>query len=256
MKIEKLLLTGFLFLSLTIPSFGAVNISVKGEKITAKTSVKGKAGLIGCEIPNLKKVKAYVFELMYRAPAKNRTCNSNLTEEWRRVSVISTNKYQVSFDHLPPGDYQIIAHVSKATGCLIKIKGQEEKVKSIVQEEEVSKTVRVTEAPPIPPTPITYSTVKKTGNTLSLNQKINIYPNPANSYLHIDMTKVAATEHIKLNLIDFLGNTIFNMDINNKTIIKIDLSPYPEGSYLLSIEDDQGNRNVQKLLILHQSDMN
>lgn len=73
-------------------------------------------------------------------------------------------------------------------------------------------------------------------NTLDAD-KIEIFPNPSNEFLKISNLK---NLHInKISFFNLLGQNIFNLEINgNKEGIKIDLSNFEKGPYLLLIYTD------------------
>lgn len=80
------------------------------------------------------------------------------------------------------------------------------------------------------------SSKEKPISTEYLNDFIEFYPNPTSSYLNI-IIKGDAEEH-KVSFYDFYGKLLFSKKYPNSTSlqrIKLDLRPYADGIYYLSI---------------------
>jgi hypothetical protein len=90
------------------------------------------------------------------------------------------------------------------------------------------------------------STASKVSNTSlkTLNDLgINVYPNPANDYLTIELSKY---ENTNITLLNILGDVVLNKQIKNSE--KLELSNLSKGIYFLSIENLTG-KATQKLII-------
>jgi len=77
-----------------------------------------------------------------------------------------------------------------------------------------------------------------------IKQNIQIYPNPTNDKITIDMADV--TENTTVNIVNFAGQTIYRSNISDlKTII--DLSSYSQGMYMVNIISN-GTSNTVKVV--------
>jgi len=77
-----------------------------------------------------------------------------------------------------------------------------------------------------------------------IQQNIQIYPNPTNDKITIDMADV--TENTTVNIVNFAGQTIYRSNISDlKTII--DLSSYSQGMYMVNIISN-GTSNTVKVV--------
>jgi hypothetical protein len=75
------------------------------------------------------------------------------------------------------------------------------------------------------------------------NTKINIYPNPAKDYIMLHSTESIS----KVIIYDNYGNCILSQNHINGD--PIDISKYPNGVYLMQINNYEGNSFVKKLII-------
>lgn len=89
----------------------------------------------------------------------------------------------------------------------------------------------------------TTSKVSNTGIKSIKDLGIQVYPNPANDYLTIEL---ANNENTNISLINILGEMVLNKQINNSE--KIELSNLSKGIYFLSIQNLTG-KATQKLII-------
>ena len=82
----------------------------------------------------------------------------------------------------------------------------------------------------------------------NLNTVVNIYPNPANTELKINVSRIRNTE-VTLTMTDILGNNIFfsretaDYDYNKK----VDMQSFPSGIYLMRVEYD-GEINTTRII--------
>jgi hypothetical protein len=89
----------------------------------------------------------------------------------------------------------------------------------------------------------TTSKVSNTGIKSIKDLGIQVYPNPANEYLNIELSN---NENTNISLINILGEVVLNKQINNSE--KLALSNLSKGIYFLSIENVTG-KATQKLII-------
>jgi len=68
---------------------------------------------------------------------------------------------------------------------------------------------------------------------LALDFEINIYPNPTNGVLKIDISDVQKSGNLKAQIFDITGKLILENDLNQNNTI--DFSNYSVGVYLISI---------------------
>lgn len=83
-----------------------------------------------------------------------------------------------------------------------------------------------------------------TGINENKNLLFNIYPNPTNNSITVQLN--SPQETITLKIIDILGNTVVSDKISNTT--KIDLQALPNGIYFVSLIDKENKTYVQKLI--------
>jgi len=93
---------------------------------------------------------------------------------------------------------------------------------------------------------IDFRTPTGIANQRSLQDAISVYPNPANDFISINLNSTATLKEIKI--LDLTGRTIdtkfFQKGENN---IRIIVSDYPSGVYLISVTTDQGTK-VRKFI--------
>ncbi len=82
-------------------------------------------------------------------------------------------------------------------------------------------------------------------NEFSNKNLLKIYPNPTNGILTI----TTDNSNIKRVEIDnTIGQRIFNGEYNNKNVIRIDISNFPNGTYFIKIENENGNLSNEKVI--------
>lgn len=74
---------------------------------------------------------------------------------------------------------------------------------------------------------------------------ISMYPNPANSNLHIDLSRLA-TIPVSIQLIDYTGRTVENISLNGNGSADVNTSTLPSGLYMIRVagEDYQYTSSV------------
>src|ERR1039458_3613680 len=79
---------------------------------------------------------------------------------------------------------------------------------------------------------------------VNLNDEINIYPNPANEYLTIEVEKKG---NFSVLIGDIIGNVIYKEGFNGKLQIKIKY--WPKGIYFIQMISENGYKTVKKLIV-------
>jgi hypothetical protein len=70
-----------------------------------------------------------------------------------------------------------------------------------------------------------------------ISPSIQIYPNPANSYIYIEQTK--QTQFVgKLQIIDIMGRTLGELELNGNDVYKLNVSQYTNGIYWIKTADN------------------
>jgi hypothetical protein len=94
-------------------------------------------------------------------------------------------------------------------------------------------------------------TIMDKANPASINATIlqaDIYPNPANDVLYIDLDNMA--ENIQANLMDATGKLVYNITAISTSNFQIPTSNIAEGMYMLQINADN-KKHTFKVLIKH-----
>jgi hypothetical protein len=76
---------------------------------------------------------------------------------------------------------------------------------------------------------------KGSSDNLDMEANVSIYPNPATDALNV----VANTNIHRVRIINFIGQVMFNNEINNSSI-NINTSAYQSGVYIISVETSNG----------------
>ena len=95
------------------------------------------------------------------------------------------------------------------------------------------------------PPPIIPSFIK---NYNSASLLFDIFPNPANNQLYIDLKSVK--NNIQLQVFNLVGQEIFSENFNLKDVLEINTDTFANGMYLVKIADGE-KEGVQKLVIQH-----
>jgi hypothetical protein len=87
------------------------------------------------------------------------------------------------------------------------------------------------------------ATANKCVSTASINDeekiKYSIYPNPTQDVLEIYLGNEQNFKKPTLRISDAIGNSIFETNFDNTNSLTIDVSKYSNGSYYVTIEDNQ-----------------
>ena len=93
------------------------------------------------------------------------------------------------------------------------------------------------------------STILNTAiNQLALNNRINVYPNPANEVLNISIAKEIDLTHAKISLVDISGREVLNQRINSRESA-ININHLQNGVYVLKLRLGDVILSVKKVII-------
>ncbi len=81
--------------------------------------------------------------------------------------------------------------------------------------------------------------------------KISLYPSPANSWLTIDLSRIKDSHKFNITLYDINGNVILRKNNLNKREYKLDTSGIPSGNYILKFEINGKNHYTTKITVTH-----
>lgn len=95
---------------------------------------------------------------------------------------------------------------------------------------------------------VTYNCNNVTANEAETHLKVDVYPNPADTYLHIDLS--AAIEEVQISLFDLNGKNVWSQKVKNQSLFSLDVVDFPSGLYVLHIQDEH-HSSIQKIHITH-----
>ncbi|MBX2960125.1 MAG: T9SS type A sorting domain-containing protein [Flavobacteriales bacterium] len=95
-----------------------------------------------------------------------------------------------------------------------------------------------------------YNVISVRNNYPKKRLNFSIYPNPSSGTLSINVGR-NRFDNLNIELYDLQGNLIFIDYKNNQDIIKINVSSFPNGSYLLRLVSDKGEVGIDKILIVN-----
>lgn len=82
-------------------------------------------------------------------------------------------------------------------------------------------------------------------------QKLKLYPNPVNDYLHIEYD-ILYVKEAKLQIYNSIGAVVYTKKLESKNDnFKISVSEYENGLYFCSLQIDGKLLNTKKILINH-----
>lgn len=84
-------------------------------------------------------------------------------------------------------------------------------------------------------------------NELSVDEMIQIYPNPNNGFFTIKLPQMVDKIYV-VEVINLTGQTVYSESLFNKNILRINLTGKPKGIYLVKI--NQGTEFFQKKIII------
>lgn len=79
---------------------------------------------------------------------------------------------------------------------------------------------------------------------------VQLFPNPASDYLHVDLREWPADQSSRIHLVDFTGRIVFREEAVHGSIVQIPLSSYRSGFYQLVVQSGKSLR-TKKFLINH-----
>lgn len=86
---------------------------------------------------------------------------------------------------------------------------------------------------------------------LDLAEGLQIYPNPSNGVVNLQLNKQQINKNLSLNIVDVLGRSVYTANLYTKTPLNaFDLSKLSNGAYFLII-DSEGKKTSKKLIIQH-----
>ena len=90
---------------------------------------------------------------------------------------------------------------------------------------------------------------KLNSNTTSVNESMendmNVFPNPAQNKLHLDTgNKIVQS----ISMSDILGNGLIDIDFNHKNPNPIDISTLTTGTYFINVMFDDGSSTIEKFV--------
>lgn len=91
---------------------------------------------------------------------------------------------------------------------------------------------------------VTYSAIK----ALVVKPKdhvINVYPNPSEGTVWIDITDNVSAEQIDIEVFNNIGQKVYAHSTNNQTKIELDLSHLPNGSYIVKMSSISIQKNIK-----------
>jgi len=98
--------------------------------------------------------------------------------------------------------------------------------------------------------PFSDSSQKDSTNLYEI-QKLKLYPNPVNDYLHIEYD-ILYLKEAKLQIFNSIGAVVYTKKLlEKKDNLKIVVSEYKNGLYFCSLQIDGKLLNTRKILINH-----
>jgi hypothetical protein len=88
--------------------------------------------------------------------------------------------------------------------------------------------------------------VDPVGITTLSPSTISIYPNPANNFVNVVSIDVIS----KIELLDFMGQTIYTSDNVNRKSFKLDVNSFKSGSYFIKVTS-RSRSQMTKISVLH-----
>jgi len=88
-------------------------------------------------------------------------------------------------------------------------------------------------------------------NVLSNNATIQLYPNPANNFIHADI-QLKQTSNLQLRMVNMLGQTVWSTDAGNVSDYQnnISVANLPDGVYLLEMVTGSGTES-REVVVTH-----
>lgn len=86
-------------------------------------------------------------------------------------------------------------------------------------------------------------------NNIGAKEKINVFPNPTNQYLNINLSELTVGSDVTINILDNSGKVLrqlFNNTVNNETYT-FDIHDLPSGMFFVEIQSEN-KTEIQKIL--------
>lgn len=243
MKCKHFLLTAIAMLCWVALAQAAITTSLEAGDLIVQTDQKGVAGYKGCDVRQMKKMPAYVFELQQKGSSANPTCSSG---RWRTVTTQKSKDGDATFEDIPDGYYRVLCRVAKAIGCQIEGAEAGYPDRSVVYEQEVSGLVRV-DAESKEQSELLTKEVGEDG--------LSVYPNPATNKITIELRNEVMHSEISISILDFLGKLIHQE--THEQIVRgghylwdIKVTDLPSGTYVFLLRDVEGYLLERKVAII------
>ena len=79
---------------------------------------------------------------------------------------------------------------------------------------------------------------------------MEVYPNPASQVVRLDISTLPNTGIQRVSVVDVLGRDCFSRSSFAMTDV-MDVSAWPDGIYLITVTDEDGNRYTERLVVQH-----
>ena len=83
----------------------------------------------------------------------------------------------------------------------------------------------------------------------NISASINLYPNPANEYIHVDLTQLEMNV-VSMQIINASGSIIKSTDFTGNTTNRIDIGDLHSGLYYMIIELENGSITSKRVIKL------
>jgi hypothetical protein len=88
--------------------------------------------------------------------------------------------------------------------------------------------------------------------TVALENKIRIYPNPANDELTVEYLLLSAQKNCSIVLYDLKGNLVKSKAVkDNIGVVQFDTSDLPSGTYFISVCESRSKQYNKRVNIIH-----
>ena len=240
----RLIVSLFLLVWISLPCQldAALIIDVSGNDLYVQSDQNATAGFQGCEETKLREAPAYVFNL-YRNDipnTKNTQCDVN--SNWRiQQQKFGEQNETVVFENLPPGTYKVVGFYGSAEGCSIS-EGQQ----AIVYHKEAAAFVTLESS-------LSPSALENLNDIQSIAFKT--YPNPASDIVSIELTEGMLMAPVSVSVFDLLGQQVINQNPGSTNgdcayTCQLDVSKLPAGTFVITIQDNDGQMLHQEKLII------
>jgi hypothetical protein len=88
------------------------------------------------------------------------------------------------------------------------------------------------------------------------NDELRVWPNPASDVVNLDFSALHAPLGMTIRVVDVLGRDVLekiltspNPSLQGGELLQWNVSQWPEGIYLITVTDEDGNRGVERLVV-------